>query len=468
MSLRSSYVIILAIGLLASLARLNAVLTFAALVVALLLVTLLWRLHELPVLLFVAGVQWLQASMKIFHADLLGVAVEDLSEFPGDYVLATVLSLSGVLVFAIGIAIGRGRIQSGNIDLTLEQARRYSSDKLWWAYLASVAACSIILAAAWLFPGLTQPLLVVARIKFAFLAALAFVVCATDHGYRYVIVALIIEMVIGISGFFAEYKTAIYVLSLVFLSARRTSPTVRLSALAGLVILGITTSVVWTAVKGEYRDYVSEGTGQQAVTRSWTDRMDKLVDEVDNLNLQNLAEATDTLATRIAYVDYFAATLINVPNYEPHTDGTFLLDSLVHLVTPRLLFPDKVSLSDNEVVLTYAGIPISESGTGTSIGLGYLGELYVDFGPIGMFIPVLGLGYIVGWIFQYVMREHRIPRFANYGLIIVVLLPASQLEISLIKMLGSIVTSFLVVVVLQRHFGDYFASRFRRLESVAQ
>ena len=468
MGIRSGSVIILAIGLLASLAKLNVALTFAALFVALLIVALLWRIDELPILLFVAGVQWLQASMKIFHADLLGVAVEDLSEFPGDYLLATALSLAGVLVLAIGIAIGRGRIQSGNIDLTVDQARGYSSDKLWWAYLASVVACSVILAAAWLFPGLTQPLLVVARIKFAFLGALAFVVCATARGYQYVIAALIIELVIGISGFFAEYKTAIYVIFLVFLSAQRTSPTVRLSALAGLLMLGIATSVVWTAVKGEYRDYVSEGTGQQVLARSWTDRMDKLVDEVDNLKLQNLAEAADTLAARIAYVDYFAATLDNVPKYEPHTNGAFLLEALIHLVTPRLLFPDKISLSDNEVVLTYAGVPISATGSGTSIGLGYLGELYVDFGPIGMFIPVLGLGYIVGWVFQYVMREHRIPRFANYGLAIVVLLPASQLEVSLIKMLGSIVTAFLVVVLLQRYFGNYFTSRFRHLESVPQ
>jgi hypothetical protein len=436
--------------------------------VAFLLVSVLWRQDELPVLLFVAGVQWLQASMKIFHANFLGIAVGDFWEFPGNYELASALSLAGVLVFAIGIVIGRGRIRPLSIDFTLEQARLYSSDRLWRAYLASVGFSSAILAAAWLFPGLTQPLLVLARVKFAFLTALAFVVCASDRGYRYLVLALILEMVIGVSGFFAEYKTAIYVLFLVFLAVRGKSQTARVATLAGLLALGLATSIIWTAVKGDYREYISEGTGQQIVARSWTDRLDKLTIEADNLNLADTIQAADTLASRIAYVDYFAATLINVPKYEPHTGGTFLLDALIHLVTPRLLFPDKPSLSDNEVVLTYAGVPIADPGSGTSIGLGYLGELYVDFGQIGMFFPVLGLGFVVGWIFQHVMQDRRIPRFANYGLTIIILLPASQLEISLVKMLGSIVTAFLVVVLMQRFFGDSIANRFRRWESAAQ
>lgn len=457
--------IFLGMAIVAGLASPNPALTVAAFVVAFLIVNILWRRDELPILLFVAGVQWLQASMKIFHANLLGIAVGDYWEFPGNYELASALSLTGVLVFAIGVGLGRGRNQPNSIGLTLEQARLYSSDRLWWAYLASVGFSSIILAAAWLSPGLAQPLLVLARIKFAFLTALAFVVCATDRGYQYLVMALILEMLIGISGFFAEYKTAIYVLFLVFLAVRGKSQTTRLATLAGLLVLGLGTSILWTAVKGDYREYVSEGTGQQIVARSWTDRLDKLAVEADNLNLADTIQAADALASRIAYVDFFAATLINVPKYEPHTDGTFLLDALIHLVTPRLLFPNKPSLSDNEVVLTYAGVPISAPGSGTSIGLGYLGELYVDFGQIGMFIPVLGLGFVVGWIFQYVMREPRIPRFANYGLTFIVLLPASQLETSLIKMLGSIITAFLVVALMHRFFGDSIAGRFHRWKS---
>lgn len=469
MGVRYGYVIFLVIGLMAGSASPNPALTVAAFVVAFLIVSVLWRQDELPVLLFVAGVQWMQASMKIFHANFLGVAVDDFWEFPGNYELASALSLTGVLVFAIGIGIGRGRIQRNSINLTLEQASLYSSDRLWWAYLASVVFSSVILAAAWILPGLTQPLLVLARIKFAFLTGLAFVVCATDRGYRYLVLALILEMVIGISGFFAEYKTAIFVLFLVFLAVRGKSQTARLATLTGLLALGVGTSIIWTAVKGDYREYISEGTGQQILARSWTDRLDKLAIEAKNhLSLADTIQATDALASRIAYVDYFAATLINVPKYESHTDGTFLLDALMHLVTPRLLFPNKESLSDNEVVLTYAGVPIAATGSGTSIGLGYLGELYVDFGQIGMLLPVLGLGFVVGWIFQRVMRERRIPRFANYGLTIIVLLPASQLEISLIKMLGSVVTAFLVVVLMQRYFGDSIANRFRHWESATQ
>jgi hypothetical protein len=55
--------------------------------------------------------------------------------------------------------------------------------------------------------------------------------------------------------------------------------------------------------------------------------------------------------------------------------------ALKHLVTPRVLFPDKgILASDSEFVRKYTGIPVAGADQNTSIAFGYAAESYIDFG----------------------------------------------------------------------------------------
>ena len=42
---------------------------------------------------------------------------------------------------------------------------------------------------------------------------------------------------------------------------------------------------------------------------------------------------------------------------------------------------------------------------GTSISIGYVGESYIDFGYVGMFLRILGLGYAFGTYFGICLEE---------------------------------------------------------------
>src|SRR5438067_11835823 len=53
----------------------NPLLTSASILVLLLLLKLLWRAGEPPVLLFAASFQWIQITTRIFNADLHGKGV---------------------------------------------------------------------------------------------------------------------------------------------------------------------------------------------------------------------------------------------------------------------------------------------------------------------------------------------------------------------------------------------------------
>ena len=86
----------------------NNMLALFALAVFLFVSWLLWRPRESPVLLFVVVYQWLQASIKIFHANWIGVDISNFASYGGDIELAIELSLVGIVVLAIGMRLGAG------------------------------------------------------------------------------------------------------------------------------------------------------------------------------------------------------------------------------------------------------------------------------------------------------------------------------------------------------------------------
>ncbi len=74
---------------------------------------------------------------------------------------------------------------------------------------------------------------------------------------------------------------------------------------------------------------------------------------------------------------------------------------------PRFLFPDKPVLDDSERTRTYTGMNVAGMEQGTSIGIGYIGESYVDFGPVKMFAPIFLLGLLYGLIYRFFVTKTR-------------------------------------------------------------
>src|SRR5262245_6592097 len=74
----------------------NTPLVLLAITILLFGSALLWRPGESPILLFVFGFQWLQASLKAFHANWLGQDLAFSAFFGGDAPLAVSLSLFAV------------------------------------------------------------------------------------------------------------------------------------------------------------------------------------------------------------------------------------------------------------------------------------------------------------------------------------------------------------------------------------
>jgi hypothetical protein len=220
---------------------------------------------------------------------------------------------------------------------------------------------------------------------------------------------------------------------------------------SGLLFLS---GIVWTAVKMEYREFLNRGSGQQEVVVSVDERLDKLQELVSTFTWKRFVEGLDAMTLRVSYVNYFALTMMNVPANIPYENGALWLGSLKHVITPRLLFPNKPILDDSERTSLYTGIQVAGMEEGTSIGIGYMAESYIDFGPRGMFVPIFLLGVFYGLVYRFFVLKSRHKLLGSAVASSILVFGAYTIETSNIKIIGSNTTVVLAMTFAVMLFGQ--------------
>ncbi|GAB5536479.1 MAG: hypothetical protein Rubg2KO_27280 [Rubricoccaceae bacterium] len=431
----------------------NPMLTVGALASLPLLAALAWRPGEPPILLFIIGFQWIQATAKVFHANLLGVDVTELVLFADletpQTARAVWLSLAGLLVLATGMRLVLQRLPPNDLEAIKRRAETFSIPKAFGLYLALTIGLTAMYQSVGYLSSVRQILLAVSLLKWSGFYLLAYLVFFRREKYLFFLAAFGIEFVGGI-GFFSGFKEVVFVSVIAFFSVGR-SLTVgsALKALA-VVIMMLVIGAAWTSVKVEYRDTISGGSGQQEAIIDQGEQINLLVNLVSGLNRQDLVEGLDPLLARVAYVDFFGYVLNAVPTVVPHEKGALWGTAVRHVLLPRVIYPNKPALaSDSEVTSRYTGIFLASDGEGTSISIGYMGESYIDFGSIGMFIPIFLLGLGWGLIYLFFVRKAVDP-ILGYAYSVAILLSAYQLEVASIKLLGGVLMKFIVVAMVFR------------------
>jgi uncharacterized iron-regulated membrane protein len=104
-------------------------------------------------------------------------------------------------------------------------------------------------------------------------------------------------------------------------------------------------------------------------------------------------------------------------------------------VTPRALFPDKPPVPDDSAVTEYyTGIYIL--GESTSISIGYVGELYIDFGFFGSILVAGLLGFGVGFSARKIALHPGNGPVVTYASLLVIAMPLNILASSLLTWWG--------------------------------
>jgi hypothetical protein len=144
---------------------------------------------------------------------------------------------------------------------------------------------------------------------------------------------------------------------------------------------------------------------------------------------------------------------MNVPDNVPFERGALWLSAIEHVFMPRLLFPQKAAVDDSERTQLYTGMLVAGREQGTSIGIGYVAESYVDFGIAGMFVPIFGLGIFFGAIYRVFVIRLRVKLIPAAIASSVLIFGAYTIETSNVKIVGGCVTQLLVLSVLYVFFG---------------
>ncbi len=408
---------------------------------------LLWRPGEPPVLLLTFVYAWFGCSIATFHSNWLGEDVSRYTLMVSDMSTAVALSLVGLLVIAVFMRLAAGPVDA-RLGLEARALALSQPLQVWFrAYLIAAVGSFFAGGVVWLIPGLSQIVLAFMQIKWAFYFMLAYAhfLRRADAGW-YFGAAFVLELALGIGGYFSDFKTVFMITFLAVAASRVRLSTSSLVGVGALVSLLIMLGVVWTAVKGEYRSFVSQGEAAQTINVDYQARMTKLGQLVADLTPDSLADGADRMLRRLSYVEFFGIVLNFVPASEPHSNGAILLDAVVRPFTPRIFFPNKTEIDDTARTNQYTG-GIAGDNQATSISIGYIGEAYIDFGVWGMFPALALIGYIYGAVYRRLLMARNLSALLGGALAGTVLWGVLATENSFTKVFGG-VAAFLLTAWL--------------------
>ena len=428
----------------------NSVLSISAAVLLLIGSALLWRPGESPVLLFVFGFQWLQISAAIFYASWNGLSVNEFSRSHGDTQTAATLSLIGLLLLSCSMRFGAGASRPKDKEIAKLSVLGHPT-KDWFAlYVAAYLVAILCQVMALVVPGLSQPLLAMATLKWAFFLMLTYSAFSADGVRTYWLMAFAVELVSSLGSYFSDFKTVFFFTIFGLAAAQvRFSARVYITA-AALGALLLTMAVIWTEIKPEYRKFANGGKAAQVVTIGFSERVSKLGELASNMDAAAFSDGVDRLIERLAYIDFFAAVINYVPSVVPYQGGAIWWDAITRPFTPRILFPEKTAIDDFIETNRYTGLRLLGADKGVSIALGYMAETYIDFGAFGMMPVLAAFGYFLGRIHRHFMTSSRSRGLLGMGLASAIISGATKFETSISKILGGIIIMVLVSELLVR------------------
>lgn len=417
----------------------NTLMTLYSLLVIVAVFNLLWIPGHPPILLLCLALQWVQASTRILQANLAGLRLNDY-DHSNNAEPAVLIALTSILLFGI---IVRGVIQKTQLNREAidNHLRNIQINRLVLAYLGFTIIFPLLNR---LLPGgFAQIMGSLQTLKWG-LYSLLILASAKQGRYRLLAFGIFsIELLLGFISYFSSYKDVLFVtlITLLIIYNKIVFKNPVLACILLLVIFNI--FVVWTGVKTEYRNFLSTGTSQ-SVNVSRQEALGQLGYLLSNYSSTQYAKDLQSSLDRLQYTQMIQYCMDYVPKGTTHTNGQLWFNAILHVFTPRILFPNKAVLDDTALTRQYTGFSWYGAKAGTSISIGYVAESYVDFGYFLFFLPIVFLSILVGIIYKLLISESSKYIILNLGIIIPIFFPMQLLEVSAIKLLGGIIMNILV------------------------
>lgn len=402
--------------------------------------------------------QWLNVSAHVIYTTVMGSSLQEFFNktiFPADLMdFTTYLSIGGMYVFCFGLFTALKKVKIAVPEKIWDQ---YDPKKMLQVYIVVSIVISINQAAIWAFPTLVQYFYFLFYIKWGFFVVTFIAVFKKAPVLIPILFTVIgFEFMLGLSSFFASSFSYILMFSLIAYSSL--SKKISLGRGALFVVCGVLLfhiAVLWTAAKGNYRSYVSQGQNVQQVVVSRENARAKLLELIVKIDDQTYRGAVEELVNRVGYVQYFAAAVRFVPARIPFENGRVYWAAIAHYLVPRFIDPDKPELDDSKHTNKYTGLNVSGKSRASSFSLGSFADAYIDFGPYFMFVPLFLFGYLIGFFFRKLYKPDLWGMILTAPFFLLVNIYGADTN----KALGFVLIYFLVMFFVGKTIRNYVNPR---------
>jgi hypothetical protein len=392
---------------------------------------------------------FIQVAAGIWLSNFLGKDINYRSSYSAT---AVVVGYIGLVVLFAPIIIYQNKIPAVSLQTLKNHADRLSIDKVFKAYVIGFFAINAMEGAAFLFSGLTQIVFSLVKIKWFLFLLFGLLVFLKKKKQKEFWFFAAFEFVSGFYSYFSEFKTVLFFLFFLFLFFLKTVNIRQLifSMVAGLaVFFGM---AFYQGIKGDYRLYLNQGSKSQTVAVSKDDALGKLVDLAQAQKEGTMSGSIESFLDRFQYTYHLAKTMEIVPKRIPYQNGANWGTSLEFSLTPRLLNPNKPIYEASSKATKYTGIGYAGAKQGVSVSLGYFADGYIDFGIIGMFLPILILGFVMGSTYFYFVRKSSNNYLFNFAVVGAMYMEFFAFEMDSTFLAGRLFATLLTFIMLKIFF----------------
>src|SRR5690606_14879876 len=203
---------------------------------------------------------FVQISAAVWLSNYLGKDINYRSPHQG---VAVIASYAGLFALFLPIIYYNNKIPSFNLSDLRAHAYKFSTRKTLTAYLVAFFAMNALGAIAFLFAGFTQLIFSLVKVKWMLLMLFGYQAILKKEMRNLFAVCCGMEFVIGLFSYFSDFKTIILFVICIFITF---ISVVKIRHILLMVMLGyffVMLGLTWTTIKGEYREYLNQGTRTQ-------------------------------------------------------------------------------------------------------------------------------------------------------------------------------------------------------------
>ena len=409
---------------------------------------LFWKDGEPKIIFWGITLFWLSISIKLFYAVYAGVSYESLSTSK-NIVETTYSALFAFIAFSVGMYFTTKKIRN-KVLIDFSHDFGYSSRRIFYLYAASMVSVPILIGLKYFIGGTDQIVYALLDMKLGFIFMLVYAVYKRKDNVPFVIGFLLVEITLSFFSIFSQFKDILFATIVALLAPRLNLSFKNVAAYAALGIVTIYLLFTWQLIKDDYRSFLNKDSKEQVIKVSQEEALEKLQELATEKNNKKNEDVIYSSIDRLSYIEFYSESRLKVPLYVPYENGKLWAANIAHVLFPRFFFPDKGTIDDSQMVNKYCFKKVQTARSGVSFSLGFIAESYIDFGPAFMYIVVLLVGCLIGFIYSLILKQ-SINSFWAFTMALPLYEKISCNGTAGSKILGGVITYYISFLLFRKY-----------------